>query len=130
MKFGYTIVYVASVSDTLSFYREAFGFATRFLHESGDYGELATGETALAFASHELGKLNFEGDYQQSDLAVSPFGVELAFVTEDVAAAYAKAIAAGAVPLKAPIAKPWGQVVAYVRAKEGSLIELCSPVGG
>jgi lactoylglutathione lyase len=50
-------------------------------------------------------------------------------VTEDVAAAYAKAVAAGAVPIAAPIAKPWGQVVAYVRAQDGSLIELCSAIG-
>ncbi len=51
MKFGYTIVYVDSVSDTLAFYKAAFGFDTRFLHESGEYGELETGATALAFAS-------------------------------------------------------------------------------
>jgi lactoylglutathione lyase len=129
MKFGYTIVYVASVAETLSFYREAFGFETRFLHEAGDYGELETGETVLAFASYELGDINLKGNYQKSDVNASPFGVELAFVTEDVTAAYTKAIAAGAVPIQAPIAKPWGQVVASVRAKEGSLIELCSPIG-
>jgi lactoylglutathione lyase len=129
MKFGYTIIYVVSVAETLNFYREAFGFETRFLHEAGDYGELETGETVLAFASHAMGDMNLKGNYQKSDVNVPPFGVELAFVTEDVAAAYAKAIAAGAVPIKAPIAKPWGQVVAYVRAKEGSLIELCSPMG-
>lgn len=52
MKFGYTIVYVSSVEETLAFYKEAFGFETRFLHESGQYGELETGETVLAFASH------------------------------------------------------------------------------
>jgi len=56
MKFGYTIVYVESVSETLTFYKEAFGFETRFLHESGQYGELETGETTLAFSSHSLGK--------------------------------------------------------------------------
>ena len=29
----------------------------------------------------------------------------------------------------APITKPWGQTVAYVRAPEGTLIELCTPMG-
>jgi lactoylglutathione lyase len=130
MKFGYTIIYVLSVADTLAFYRDAFGFETRFLHEAGDYGELETGETVLAFASYEMGEMNLKGNYQKSDLRTVPFGVELAFVTEDVAAAYAKAVAAGAVAIAAPIAKPWGQVVAYVRAQDGSLIELCSPIGG
>lgn len=128
MKFGYTIVYVSSVEDTLAFYKEAFGFETRFLHESGQYGELSTGETVLAFASHAMGEMNLDGRYQKTDRNAIPLGVELAFITDDVASAYAKAVAAGAVAVKAPIAKPWGQIVAYVRSSEGSLIELCSPI--
>jgi lactoylglutathione lyase len=130
MKFGYTIVYVPSVADTLRFYQDAFGFETRFLHESGEYGELETGATVLAFASHGMGLLNLEGVYQKTDPATAPLGVELAFVTDDVAAAYAKALAAGAVAIKPPVEKPWGQTVAYVRSMEGSLIELCSHAGG
>jgi lactoylglutathione lyase len=50
-------------------------------------------------------------------------------ITDDVVTAYDTAIAAGAMPLKEPAQKPWGQLVAYVRAQDGSLIELCSPVG-
>jgi lactoylglutathione lyase len=130
MKFGYTIVYVSSVADVLTFYKDAFGFETRFLHESGDYGELNTGETVLAFASHDLGEMNLDGHYQKPDLTTIPFGVELAFITDDVASSYAKAVAAGAISIKEPSTKPWGQVVAYVRSQEGSLIELCSPIGG
>ena len=61
MKFGYTIVYVSSVADTLTFYKDAFGFETRFLHESGQYGELNTGETVLAFASHDMAEMNLDG---------------------------------------------------------------------
>ena len=129
MKFGYTIVYVSSATQALAFYKAAFGFETRFLHESGEYGELETGETALAFASHAMGEMNLDGKYHPADPNASPLGVELAFVTDDVAAAYAKAIAAGAVAIKAPVEKPWGQTVAYLRASDGSLIELCSPMG-
>lgn len=130
MKFGYTIVYVSSVTETLTFYKEAFGFETRFLHDSNQYGELETGTTVLAFASHAMGEMNFGDRYQKADPNAASLGIELAFVTDDVASAYAKALAAGAISIQAPIEKPWGQVVAYVRAKEGSLIELCSPIGG
>lgn len=130
MKYGYTIIYVESVSETLEFYKKAFGFDTRFLHESGEYGELNTGETTLAFASHSLGEMNFSGKYQKTDPNRAPLGVELAFVSDDVAASYDKALAAGAVAIHSPVKKPWGQIVAYVRAKEGSLIELCSPMEG
>lgn len=128
MKFGYTIVYVSSVTEALTFYKAAFGFETRFLHDSNEYGELETGTTVLAFASHAMGEMNLDGQYQKADLNAAPLGVELAFVTDDVASAYARAIAAGAIAIKPPVEKPWGQLVAYVRAKEGSLIELCSPV--
>jgi len=130
MKFGYTIIYVASVVETLDFYEQAFGFSTRFLHESKAYGELETGETILAFASHDMGEINLGGKYIRANIENDPLGIELAFVTEDVAAAFEKAVKAGAMPLKKPEQKPWGQVVAYVRAKEGSVVELCSPVGG
>ncbi|MDO8774492.1 MAG: VOC family protein [Burkholderiaceae bacterium] len=114
----------------MRFYQDAFGFETRFLHATGEYGELETGATVLAFASHAMGYLNLGGVYQKADPAAAPLGVELAFVTEDVVAAYAKAVAAGAIAIKPPVEKPWGQVVGYVRATEGSLIELCSPMGG
>lgn len=129
MKFGYTIVYVSSVTEALTFYKDAFGFKTRFLHDSNQYGELDTGATVLAFASHAMGEMNLGGQYQKTDPNAAPLGIELAFVTDDVASAYAKAVAAGAVAIKPPIEKPWGQIVAYVRAKDGSLIELCSPIG-
>ena len=130
MKFGYTIVYVPSVADSLAFYEKAFGFQVRFLHESGQYGELESGSTTLAFASHALGEMNFGGNFVPVSAAATPPGIELAFVTEDVASAYTKAVAAGAMPLHTPSQKPWGQVVAYVRAAEGTLVELCSPIVG
>ena len=130
MKYGYTIVYVASVEETLGFYQKAFGFKTRFLHESKDYGELDTGETVLAFASHEMGEMNLNGNYSKGNTNEKPFGIELAFVTDNVDTAYRKAVAAGALPLKEPTQKPWGQVVGYVRSIDGSLVELCSPMSG
>lgn len=130
MKFGYTIVYVQSVPDTLTFYEKAFGFQVRFLHESGHYGELESGSTTLAFACLAMGEMNFGSDFVPVSASAAAPGIELAFVTTDVASAYAKAVAAGAEPLHAPAQKPWGQLVAYVRSLEGTLVELCSPVDG
>jgi uncharacterized glyoxalase superfamily protein PhnB len=54
--------------------------------------------------------------------------MEIALVKERVAQAHAKAIAAGAVSVKEPLVKPWGQTVSYVRCPDGTLVELCSPV--
>ena len=128
MKFGYTIIYVPDVSASLEFFQQAFGFERRFLHESGAYGELETGQTTLAFASHDLGELNFPAGHVAAHASIQPLGIEIAFVTEDVIQAHHQAVAAGAVQLAAPVKKPWGQVVSYVRCPDGTLVELCSPI--
>ncbi len=129
MRYGYTIIYVPSVEEILDFYKRAFGFEIKFIHESKAYGELATGETTLAFASHDMGDANL-GKYTRVNIGDIPVGVELSFTTEDVDAAFKKAVAAGAVPFKEPEKKPWGQTVAYVRAADGSMIEIGTPIGG
>jgi lactoylglutathione lyase len=126
MKFGYCILYVPDVPDALSFYERAFGLSRKFLHESNSYGELATGTTRLAFAAESLASTH--GDYRPSRLAESAPAMEVALVTEDVAAAFDRAVAAGAKPHGKPERKPWGQMVAYVRDPNGFLIELCTPM--
>ena len=130
MKFGYTIVYVPSVADSLDFFESAFGLWRKFLHESGTYGELDTGPTTLAFAAHELGDMNFPGGHVAAHASKHPLGFEVALVTDDVAQAHAKALDAGAIEMAAPSRKPWGQVVSYVRCPDGILVELCTPMGG
>jgi len=130
MKLGYTILYVPDVSASLQFFERAFGLKRRFLHESGTYGELETGETTLSFAAHELGDSNFPGGHVQAHSSAMPLGMEIALVTTNVAEAHGKAVACGARELAAPAAKPWGQVVSYVRAPDGCLIELCTPIDG
>jgi len=129
MKFGYTIVYVADVIAATRFYDDAFGFQTKFTHEGGDYAELDTGETTLAFAAFTLGESNFPNGFTKLTDLQPPAGIEIALVTDDVKSAVRDAIVAGATPISDPATKPWGQTVAYVRAPDGTLIELCTPVG-
>lgn len=130
MKLGYTIIYVPDVAASVKFFSESFGFPVRFLHEGGDYGEMETGETTLAFASVTLADTNFKTGIVAAHSSQKPLGMEVAFVTDNVADAHAKALANGAQELAAPKQKPWGQTVSYVRSPDGTLIELCTPVGG
>lgn len=130
MKFGYTIVYVPDVAQSLQFFERAFGFQTKFLHDSGTYGELITGDTTLSFAAHELAESNFPHGHVAASESAKPLGMELGFVTDDVKGAHDRAVAAGASELTPPTTKPWGQVVSYVRCPDGTLVELCSPIGG
>jgi lactoylglutathione lyase len=129
MKFGYAIAYVPDVAASLSFFEAAFGLKRRFLHESGTYGELDTGDTTLAFAAHELGHGNFSGGHVAASESTKPLGFEVGLVTADVAQAHASALRNGATELSAPVRKPWGQTVSYVRCPDGTLVELCTPMG-
>lgn len=128
MQFGYTIIYVADVPASLAFFGRAFGVETRFLHDSSGYGELATGDTVLAFAAHAVAQDLLPGGYVAADASDRPLGMEVALVTDDVVAAHDRAVAAGAISLKAPTQQPWGQTVAHLRCPDGLLVELCSPV--
>lgn len=127
MKFGYTIIYVRDVHASLAFFEKAFGIKIRFIHESS-YGELETGETTLAFATHELGSSNLPTGYVAADSSPQPLGVEIALVTDSVADSHQRALAAGALSISEPIIKPWGQTVSYIRCPDGTLVELCSPM--
>lgn len=127
---GYVILYVKNVSETMTFYEEAFGLTRRFFHEDKGkaYGELDTGAARLAFASFELAKAHLKQEFVAASADRAPLGVEIALVTSDVPALYARAIKAGAIPVSEPEVKPWGQTVAYLRDKAGHLVELCTPL--
>ena len=130
MHLGYTIIYVPDVPSSLDFWQRAFGLRQRFLHDSGTYGELDTGATTLAFAHHALGDSNFPGGHVAAHASPQPLGFEIALVTADVGSAHAQALTQGATELAAPSAKPWGQTVSYLRCPDGTLVELCTPMGG
>lgn len=125
MIFRYTILYVKNVSASLDFYERAFGFNRMFLHEGGDYGELSTGETKLAFSSTEL--MQQLGKNPASPIAANPT-FELAFESDNVQADLKRALSAGAVLVQEMREEPWGQSTSYVSDPDGYLIEICSVV--
>ncbi|WP_420583383.1 VOC family protein [Reichenbachiella sp.] len=128
MKFAYTILYVESVTETVEFYEKAFGLKRKFVTPENDYGELLTGATTLAFASRELGASNFKKGFEPISRSSKPFGVELAFTTENIESEFQRTIKAGATEYEPLVEKPWGQKVGYVLDNNGFLIELCTPV--
>ena len=117
--------------ETLEFYERAFGFERGMVYEEEgvvDYAELKTGEVAIGFASYALGEMNLAKGYTKISPEGNPVGLELVFVDNDVATATIKAVENGAELIAPPVEKPWGQMVSYVRAIEGTLIEICSPM--
>jgi lactoylglutathione lyase len=129
MKLGYVILYVPDVPAAVAFYEAAFGLKRRFVHEAKQYAEMETGATSLAFVDETFVATFLPGFARNRPDAV-PAGVEVALVSDNVGAAYTAALVAGAISQLAPVQKPWGQTVAYVRDLNGCLVELCSPMGG
>jgi len=124
IKFSHTIFYVKDVLKTIHFFESIFEIKPKFIHESNAYAELMTGDVTLAFASEELGSMNFPEGFQKNSGGALPQACEIAFTTDNPEKLYQKALKAGAIGLSEPHKKTWGQVVAYVRDLNGILIEI------
>jgi lactoylglutathione lyase len=127
MKFGYPIQYVPGVLAAVEFYERAFSIRRRFVHESGQYAEMETGDTALGFASEALAEANGVA-IRPNTIGGVAAGIEICLVTDSPEDSYAHAVASGAVPIKPVETKPWGQKVSHVRDLNGCLVEICSAV--
>lgn len=127
MRLGYVILYVKNIQETVAFYEKAFGLKRRFIHESGAYAEMETGDTALSFVDEKFVKdfLPFRPNRSSEQAA----GIEISLVTDLVEHQFNVAIKAGATSILKPTQKPWGQLVSYVRDNNGCLVEICSPMG-
>lgn len=122
--FAWTVTYVDDVDASLDFYTRAFALDIAFRGPEGDYAEFATGSTALALCQRSLAA-------DSTGLALgrsgSPRG-NITLVVADVAAAFERAVAAGARPVRPPVTKPWGQICSYVADLDDNLIELATRV--
>jgi uncharacterized glyoxalase superfamily protein PhnB len=128
-KLSYTILYVKDVTKSIEFYEKVFGFKRKFIAPENSYGELATGDTTLSFASLKLAASNLKDGIIESSNSNKPFAIEIGITTDDVEKLYDHAIKSGAVAEMPAKYKPQGQTVAYVRDLDGFLIEICTPMG-
>lgn len=128
MQLGWVIVYVEDPGEAAAFYERAFGLRGDFVDPGGNFAQLDTGATKLAFAAYALGDKNFDGGVRRAQVEGQPPNMEIALVIEDVDAAYAHALDAGCSSLAPPQDKPQGQRVAYVRDPFGTLVELATPL--
>lgn len=129
MAFVRTILIVKEVQRSLTFYNQAFGLATRYADPSGMYAELETGLTRLSLTAEGLARMQLPAGFVANSPDGTPAGVAIAFLAEDVAASYARALEAGATSVAPPATMPWGQELAVVRDPDGVLIEIERPVG-
>ena len=126
MKFDCLMLWVADVPATVRFYEAAFGFTPRMTTPNNEYAQLESGAVAIAFA--------LEGAAARDGRAIRPGRagenappVQIAFVVDDLDAAFERAVGAGAQVVNAPTEKPWGQSLCCVRDLNGFLIEIGTP---
>ena len=62
MNFAYTLVYVSDVAASLAFFERAFGLKTRFLHDSGAYGEVDTGASGIVLTFSDAEAIGVKTD--------------------------------------------------------------------
>jgi lactoylglutathione lyase len=119
-------LYVRDVPAELGFYQRAFGFERRQLsrHENGAYGELATGETIVAFASYELVGRHLPIAFRANEPSKPPAAFELTIELDDLDAGIQRAVECGATLVAAPELKAWGRRLAFIRDPEGLLVGL------
>jgi catechol 2,3-dioxygenase-like lactoylglutathione lyase family enzyme len=115
--------WVADVPATVGFYEEAFGLQRRWLRDEGDYAQMDTGAVVLQFAA-ESAAPSSGVEIRAHRVGDAAAAVQLSLAVDDVPAAHGRALTAGAMDVAAPVTKPWGQVVAYVRDRDGILVEL------
>ncbi len=124
-RLGWIVLYVDDVDRSLRFYEEACRQRRRFRDPSGTYAELETGTTALALCDRSQAA-------RSAAVAVGSAGTaptaNLTFVVDDVAAAFAHAVACGAVAVREPFDTDWGQTCSYVLDPDGTLVELATEV--
>ena len=123
MRYAATILYVPDVIAAIEFYERAFGLERGFVADGNSYATLKDDGGMLAFATYDVAP-GTEGARDR------PAGFEVWLEADDVPDAYRRAVDAGAAPVQEPVTKPWGQVVAYVRDPNGTLVELGEPVAG
>lgn len=125
---GWVIVYVDDPPAASDFYQQTFGLRGEFAAPDGTYAQLDTGQTKLAFAAYALGEHNFAGGVSRAPASGPPPNVEITLVTQDVDAAYVRALDAGCEGLGPPKDEPRGQRVSFVRDPFGTLVEIASPI--
>lgn len=125
---GYVFLFVEDVPAAVSFYERAFGLNCRYLDEEAMFAELDTGATVLAFAQDDFASEANGIRHRRNAPDQEAPGLSFTLVSDDVAADWTRAVEAGATPVEPPAAKPWGQLVGYLRDPHGFIVEVASAV--
>jgi lactoylglutathione lyase len=119
-------IFVKDMPAMVRFYRDVLGFAIKEAEDATNVYLEKDGTLFLLYRRTDFEKLTG----RRFGYAEGTNGhFEIALSVEDYAAvdeAFARAVAAGAVPALEPTTEPWGQRTCYVEDPEGNLVEIGS----
>ena len=117
---------VEDMGRMIRFYRDVLGFEIREAEDAGNVYLVKDGTLFLLYGRKDFEAMtNRRYDYVRG--LNGHFEIALYVDTfQEVDAAFARAVAAGAQPILAPTTEPWGQRTCYIADPEGNLIEIGS----
>jgi lactoylglutathione lyase len=124
MKFSFVTIYVQDIMKIIKFYESVFELKVKFIHESGLYAEMETGDTVLSFSQTKLAESIIPKGYIKSSPEKRPSNIQIGFEPEDVKKTLKIALEHGATLESDYEIKPWGWESAMIRDIEGNLVEL------
>lgn len=124
----YTNVTVTDTDESLAFYRDALGLSVVQDVASGPFRWVTLGSDAqpglgIVISVPHAGRSQADGDALQELLTKGVLPM-LVFSTDNLDAAFAKAVAAGAEVLQEPIEQPWGPRDCAFRDPSGNMIRI------
>ncbi|MBK7366371.1 MAG: VOC family protein [Candidatus Eisenbacteria bacterium] len=122
------ILYVRDQRASADFYAHALGIAPRL--DVPGMTEFALSDTAVLGLMPEAGIRRLLGDaIADPASAHGAPRAELYVLVADVAAAHARAIAAGATELSPPAPRDWGHEASYLRDPDGHVLAFARAMG-
>ena len=121
------MLFVPEVAAAVSFYERAFGAVVDHVDDDGSYGEVDLGGLAVSFVAEWHARSHLRSPFRPNSREELPPGVELYLEVDDLDASLMRAETAGATVLGPPEEKPWGRRVAFVRDRDGLLVEFAAP---
>jgi len=123
-RLGYVVRFVGALAPAVDFYGGVLGLT--LTKRTDHWAQFDCGSVRLGlYERHAMAEAL---GVQETSLGTPPGAVELAFEVEDVDAAHAAAVAAGARSFQAPADRSWGERTAYLLDPDGGLVELLTRI--
>jgi catechol 2,3-dioxygenase-like lactoylglutathione lyase family enzyme len=119
-RLGYVVRFVGSLDAAVDFYQRVLG--QRLNKRGGHWAQFDCGGITLGL--YERAAMVRVLGVADADLGGPPGAQEIAFEVDDVDAAHAACVAAGARSFRPPEDRPWGERTGYLLDPDGALVEL------